>query len=87
MAQSFQSERISPLAAHIVVGDGLFAGGAGKDIRTGLDRPWIVARRQGSAPESPSGRTARIGRASIGRADRFAARQQRRHSTSCAGLF
>ena len=50
MTRSFQSERIPPLAAHIVVGEGLFAGGAGKDIRTGLDRPRIVAGRQACLP-------------------------------------
>src|ERR1700693_5506477 len=50
MTRSFQSERIPPLAAHIVVSDGLFACGAGKDIRTGLDRPRIIAGRQACLP-------------------------------------
>ena len=36
---SFQSQRVAPLAAHIVVGHRLLAGGAGEDLCASLDRP------------------------------------------------
>src|SRR4029077_5921825 len=50
MTRSFQSQRMPPLAAHIVVGDGLFCGGAWTAFRAGLDRPRLIAGRQACLP-------------------------------------
>src|SRR5438105_4123062 len=43
---SLQSEEITPLATHVVVGDGRLAGGAAEQIGAILDRV-LRARRQG----------------------------------------
>src|SRR5580698_5805825 len=48
--QLFQAERVTPLAAHIVVGHRRLTSGAGKNVGAGLDRSFLVAGREAFLP-------------------------------------